>query len=411
MTEIRQGLTQEDARRQLASIQEVRKIQPIEDADRIEIAMVNGWQTVVKKGEFKVGDLCVYFEIDSFLPEVEEYSFVGKPRINPITAFTEDPMRGFRLSTVRLRGALSQGLIIPINKIANTSILDDKSFRKELYSKVIGDNVTSLLGVEKWERSETTSVFGLSHEGFPSKYTSKTDEVRAQNNPEEMSELKGKSFFGSAKIDGTSSTIVKDGDKLIWASRSNAFRPNSLFEQVATEQGIKERLEAYDGDIVLQSELYGEGIQSNLLGIKGKRLATFNIQIDGVRLGLLRMLDVVDQLGLDIPAIVLLGSEDESFIREVKSKVKAINKNRKREDLSKFSTDEVGPQPIVIRDGAIMDKGFDLTLDEMLKLADTMKYPSGKIQEGIVFRTTEDCASWAPISFKVVSNKWLMKYD
>lgn len=411
MTSIRQGLPMEDARRQLASIQEVKEIRSIEDADKIELAVVNGWQVVVKKGEFKPGDLGVYFEIDSFLPEVDEYSFVGKVRTNPITAFTEDPQRGFRLSTSRFRGALSQGLMISLSKLANTSTLSDKAFKKTMKEKSVGDNVTELLGVKKWEKSETTSDLGVSHKGFPSAFTSKTDEVRAQNNPEEMIQLRGRPFFGSAKYDGTSSTIVKDGDELIWASRSNSFRPNSLFEQVATAQGIKGRLQEYDGDIVIQSEMYGEGIQGNLLGIKGKRLATFNIEIDGVRLGLLRMLDVVDELGLDIPEIVLLGSEDTKFIDEVKSKIKFINKSRKRDDLSKFGADEVGPQPIVLREEGISDKGFDLNLDEMLTLADSMKYRSGRIQEGIVFRTVMDCDAWDPISFKVVSNKWLMKYD
>ena len=64
--------------RKLASIRKVLTTKPIEGADAIELAVVDGWQTVIKKGEFQVGDLCVYFEIDSFLPIREEFEFLRK---------------------------------------------------------------------------------------------------------------------------------------------------------------------------------------------------------------------------------------------------------------------------------------------------------------------------------------------
>ena len=64
--------------RKLASIQRVREILPIEGADAIELAVVNSWKIVTKKGEFKPGDLCVYFEIDSFLPMEKDFEFLRK---------------------------------------------------------------------------------------------------------------------------------------------------------------------------------------------------------------------------------------------------------------------------------------------------------------------------------------------
>ncbi|MCD8119795.1 MAG: hypothetical protein LUE29_10020 [Lachnospiraceae bacterium] len=60
-------------KRKLASIQYVHDITPIEGADRIECVHVLGWTVVAKKGEFHVGDSCVYFEVDSFLPVCEEF--------------------------------------------------------------------------------------------------------------------------------------------------------------------------------------------------------------------------------------------------------------------------------------------------------------------------------------------------
>ncbi len=76
--------------RKLASIQKIRSLAPIEGADAIETAAVLGWQLVVKKGEFQVGDLCVYCEIDSILPDRPEFEFLKS--------------RGMRIRTIRLRG-------------------------------------------------------------------------------------------------------------------------------------------------------------------------------------------------------------------------------------------------------------------------------------------------------------------
>ena len=92
--------------RKLASIQKVLDLQPIEGADVIEVATINGWKLVVKKGEFEVGDLAVYFEIDSFLPIREEFEFLRKSSYKKM-----GDKEGFRLRTIKLRGQISQGLL------------------------------------------------------------------------------------------------------------------------------------------------------------------------------------------------------------------------------------------------------------------------------------------------------------
>ena len=81
--------------RQLASVQKIVNLQPIQGADKIETAQVLGWQCVVKKGEFKVGDLCIYFEIDSQLPK------------HPVFDFMAD--RKYRVRTIKLRKQIAQG--------------------------------------------------------------------------------------------------------------------------------------------------------------------------------------------------------------------------------------------------------------------------------------------------------------
>ena len=103
--------------RKLATIQKIKEILPIEGADAIELAIVNGWKVVVGKNvEHKEGDYVIYCEIDSFLPIKEEFEFLRKSSYKKMADGTE----GFRLRTIKLRGQVSQGLIIPINVQLNS---------------------------------------------------------------------------------------------------------------------------------------------------------------------------------------------------------------------------------------------------------------------------------------------------
>jgi RNA ligase (TIGR02306 family) len=107
--------------RKLASIQKVAEIRPIEGADAIEVARINNWNVVVKKGEYKAGDLCIYCEIDSFLPVREEFEFLRKSSFKKM-----GDQEGFRLKTIRLRGQLSQGLLLPLtvlNEVYELSLI------------------------------------------------------------------------------------------------------------------------------------------------------------------------------------------------------------------------------------------------------------------------------------------------
>ena len=91
--------------RKLAHIEVIESLTPIEGADKIEVAKVLGWECVVKKGEFKVGQLVVYVEVDSVMPDKPEYDFLRD--------------RKFRVRTIKLRGQVSMGLILPLS-ILNT---------------------------------------------------------------------------------------------------------------------------------------------------------------------------------------------------------------------------------------------------------------------------------------------------
>ena len=111
--------------RKLASIQRICKVLPIEGADAIEMVMVNSWKVVSKKGEFKEGDLCVYFEIDSFLPMEKDFEFLRKSSYKKM-----GDLEGFRLKTIKLRGQVSQGLCLPL------SILEKEDEVKRVQSEL-----------------------------------------------------------------------------------------------------------------------------------------------------------------------------------------------------------------------------------------------------------------------------------
>ena len=119
--------------RKLASIQRIWKIEPIEGADRIELAHVLGWQCVVNKGQFQEMDLAVYFEGDSFLPIAPEFEFLRASSYRKTDIMGE----GFRLRTMKFRGQISQGLLLPV-----------RSFPAIPADSELGKDVTELLDVK-----------------------------------------------------------------------------------------------------------------------------------------------------------------------------------------------------------------------------------------------------------------------
>jgi len=145
--------------RKLASIQKIIDIHPIEGADAIEVATINSWKVVVKKGEFNVGDLVVYLEVDSWVPTaLAPFLTKGKePR-------EYDGIKGERLRTIKLRGQLSQGLILPLEYSPGLYIQGSED-----------DDVSELLGVVKYDPPVNAQVAGIAHGNFPSMIP-KTDE-------------------------------------------------------------------------------------------------------------------------------------------------------------------------------------------------------------------------------------------
>lgn len=291
--------------RKLASIQRVASFRPIEGADAIEVARINNWDVVVKKNEFKEGELCVYFEIDSFLPIREEFEFLRKSSFKKM-----GDQEGFRLKTIRLRGQVSQGLVVPIQildgeyeigvGISQQSHGDQLQLGPYDNALVIeeGVDVTEWLGVEKYEPPIPAELSGKVKGLFPS-FLRKTDEERVQNLVKEYAQWKEQDldFYVTEKLDGSSATYYyKDGvfgvcSRNLELAEPEEFvagmvmrddgierpRQQNSFWKVAQELGLKEKLEAHGRNISLQGELIGEGIQGNPYNIKGQTVRFFNV--------------------------------------------------------------------------------------------------------------------------------------
>ncbi|MDO4537959.1 MAG: RNA ligase family protein [Coriobacteriales bacterium] len=273
--------------RKLASVQYVHDVWPIAGADRIECIGVLGWRCVAKKGEFRVGDLCVYFEIDSFLPVDERFAFLGPTCLKSNELLGE----GYRLRTQRFRGQVSQGLALPL------SVLPEGDW-------AIGTDVTELLGVRKWIVSERATSGGTIIGGLPPEVP-KTDETRVQAEPALIDEFKGLPYYITTKLDGTSVSIYRLGGRFGICGHNYELADDGKcsFWKWAHEHEVENRLsDAGLDDIVLQGEFCAAGIQGNPLTLKQPGWYVFTIRDahENRRLGLEEMIRIVERTELDM---------------------------------------------------------------------------------------------------------------
>ncbi|MCL2759263.1 MAG: RNA ligase (ATP) [Treponema sp.] len=330
--------------RSLVTIQKVRGISPIPDSDFLELAHIMGWQCVAKKNEFKEGDLGVYFEVDSFLPIDERYEFLRASSYRD----NVDNGEGFRIRTMKMRGQLSQGLLLPLEKFP------------ELYGLNEGTDVTEKLNVKKWYIPETANaggtIIGERPYGIPA-----SDEIRIQSALELLEELKGKPYYITTKMDGTSGIVYYIDGKIGCCSRNKEIKDeeDALYWLPVYKYGLKEKLNKYCKNLVLTGEIIGPGIQKNKL-----RLAEIEWNVFDVK-------DAETNRYLPYDDAVALCAEL---------------------GLKTVPLEEQGEQ-------------FNYDLETLLEKAKG-KYPSGLDKEGIVVRYAN---SPKAVSFKVLNNDFLLK--
>lgn len=332
--------------RKLASIRKIASIRPIPGADAIECVTVDGWDVVTKKGEFQVGDLVIYLEIDSWVPTaLAPFLSKGKePRVF-------EGIKGERLKTIKLKGQLSQGLLLPMSVIPKNPFVREGFWNE-------GDEVTTLLGIIKWERPINPKLAGLAKGNFPS-FIPKTDQERIQNikhvleDPYEQYEV-------TIKLDGSSFTAYHRDGEIGVCSRNLELKPSddNAFWRVARKYGVLELLAAR-GNYAIQGELIGPGIQGNQEKLEDLELYVFDV--------------------FDIDAQSYLPAEERyNFLSDT----------------------ELNHVPIISPSTTIPQ-----TLERVLAMAEGPSLNPKVNREGLVFKSTRN----PELSFKAISNSWLLK--
>ena len=338
--------------RKLASIRRIAEIKPIEGADAIEAVRVDGWWCVSKKDEFKVNDRCVYFEVDSFLPVRPVFEFLRKSCFKS----TQHLGDGFRLKTIRLKGQISQGLVLPLG-----------TFQFPWFSHVNakeGHDLTEELGVKKWEVPLSPQLAGVAKGNFP-EFIRKTDQERIQNCYDKFVRThKDVTFEATMKLDGSSMTVYFNDGQFGVCSRNLELKEteDNTFWKVARKLNLEAAMRSYGKNIALQGELMGPGIQGNHEGLPDHDFYLFDVWN-------------IDEM----------------------------------EYMSPMETDDVCSD---LEDfGAKMSKvpflGVDVPLSlslEQLIAASEIKSLNHDVAEGIVYRSMD-----GSVSFKVINNKFLLQ--
>jgi RNA ligase (TIGR02306 family) len=283
---------------------------------------------VVRVREFALGDEVEVYLQDALLPQEERFAFMSKMH--------------YRVRIARFRGARSECLIMPKTVSAN-----------------VGDEISTLVGVTKYEKEIPVSLRGTIRGAFPS-FIPKTDELHFQSAPELVAALRGLPWYATEKEDGTSCTVyMQDGQLRVCSRNWEYIEDNSVYWQVARKYALLDVMkDDFVKDMALQFEIVGPGIQKNPLGLESHEMRLFDMYYYGADrpvgyAGLFELRNIALALGLPIAPVV----------------AKGLN--------------------------------FDLSEEQLIKLAEGT-YANGKPREGIVVRYIHDTPR---ISFKVI-NLW-----
>lgn len=303
--------------RKLASIKTILDIRPIEGADRICTYYVGGWSVVDSIGKYKVNDPVIIVEIDSWVPN----------HIAPfLTKEGKEPkeykgIKGEKIRSIKLRGQISQGLLLPLSVLPNQSGFN------------VGDDVTKLLNIEKYDPPIPAEIVGDARSfNWP---IEKTDETRIQCDDEYkfIENLTGKPYYISLKLDGTSSTFLIDpkDEEYHVCGRNFSYKAKEShsFWQISERYEIERKLRSFnklDRYLALQGEIVGPGIQKNPLGLKLVDLYIFNVVNvkNNTKLPFQDSKEIVESLGLKFVPVVEWGENfsynSESLLEKAKGK-------------------------------------------------------------------------------------------
>ncbi len=330
--------------RKLASIKKITGVTPIQGADRIVAYSVGGWKVVDQIDKYKVGDDVIFFEIDSLLPEIEAFEFLRK------NSYVKNSQNGagFRLRTVKLRGQISQGLIMSVDAFPRIT--------RDLYDQDLSD----FLDVKKWEPIIPASLAGKVKGNFPTNIIPKTDQERVQNIFDNLD--RERTYEATLKIDGASCTMMYlDGELRVCSRNLELYTDDDTNSFVKMAKELEPTLKLAQ-NFVFQGELYGPGIQGNKEKLTKHQFAVFD------------MYCVVDGYGVQMMPL------------------------ERRNMCSVLGLEHV----------PVLDENYQVpeTIEEIFEYADGPSINS-PIREGVVFKPNVK----GDESFKAISNRFLLNGD
>lgn len=319
--------------RKLATIRRIGSLTPIEGKDRIELATVDGWTVIVQKDEFNVGDLCIYCEPDSVLPDKPEYEFLRKRCWNAA-------YNGHRIKTMKMAGVYSFGIVFKLDAIDTSGIIAE------------GDDVTDKMGIRKfdpeadleaglveqekrkqnpvvkfmfkyaWFRKIWMKLFVKPKQAWPS-FIVKTDEERVQNCTALINKMAGESCYITEKLDGQSASFAWHNGKLVVCSRNIWLKTpdNSNYWKIARKYNL-ERVLRKNKHLYIQGEICGPGIQKNKYGFTELRFFVFNIREKktNVKYNVIEMMDFCNENNLDHVPVLDIDYKLEPDVQTIVSK-------------------------------------------------------------------------------------------
>lgn len=340
-------------KRELATVQCIQNVLPVEGDDRFEWICVQGWRCAVKKGEFELGDACVYVEDGSFLPVSEEFEFLRDDCYRQSGLMGE----GLRLKARMVGGQISQGLALPMTVLPEPE--------GEYY---LGEDVTDVLGVRKWEEEEEAVSDGTVLAEPPDEIP-ETDETSVQAHPGMIFEfMRVHGYYITTKMDGICVTMYRRNGHFGVCGKNFEYEDDDrcVMWKYVHDHGIRKKIMKRGlNNIAIQGEFCGPGIRGNKMGLVEPEWYVFTVtDLDtNRRLSLDEMREVCEMLDL---SMVLVEEVKDSF-------------------------------------------GYE-SVDELLEKAKG-KYPSGMDKEGIVVRPVVPVYSKileGLLSMKVLNNDCLL---
>lgn len=338
----------------IVDICRIEDIKPVEKADKLDVATVKGWQCIIGRDQHKIGDLVIFCPPDSIIPEwlIEKYKL-------------EFLKKNGKVGTIKLRGQVSQGLIL------ETDCLSQEKNPRSV--KIVeGLNVAEVLGIKKWEPPERVIVqheretikqqwekykarkisfrrfifksFGLIKDGFKPKkkklnpYFDKYTDIENLKNFPKVFDL-GDDVVMTEKIHGSNfragnlkrktnswlnKLVVKClGEyEFVYGShtvqkvwfKSGGYYKDDIWLKIVQKYNLDKIIPK---DTIIYGEVYGESVQDMTYGIKGLDCAFFDAKVNGKYIDYAEKVQLFQNLGLPMVPVVFVGKYSDDTVKRL----------------------------------------------------------------------------------------------